>query len=161
MTYRRLIPALSIPALLLAGLPVILVLSGAAHPEQRIAGAWEEVLWTYEKADPAADGVGPGTWFDEHLRHEVSKDLLIHESENWRFLPDGTVELDKRNRTTERLRWKLKGRGHILELVYDDDRQESYQIRSLTDEELVLQFNSDLVARGIVKIVFKKVPGSC
>jgi hypothetical protein len=156
MRILRALPTLFVAALAACGMAFFLVSAKLHHPELRIEGEWREVYWSYEKADPCATDIGPGAWLDEQLRREVSKGLLIHESEQWRFEPDGRLVLRKSGTATDTVQWRLKGRGHLLELVFGDAHQEHYQIRSLSDQELVLQFNSDLVARGIVKIVFNR-----
>lgn len=146
------------------GLLLAAVVIGAAwvlrtieHPETRIVGAWQEVSWSYEKADDHGSGVGSGATFDEALRREVSKGLLIHESETWRFDPGARLVLQKQDRTDDSLQWRIKGRGHMLELRFNDRHQEVYQICSLDNDRLVLQFNNNMIARGIVRIVFKRV----
>lgn len=151
--------ALTICGLLILGLTTTAFysLSIVVHPEARLAGQWKEVAWSYEKVDPAASEQGVRSFFDEQLRSEISKDLIIHDSEVWAFNGDRSLTLRKPGQPNTRLNWNLKGRGHILELNHGDTRQEHYQIRELTDERLVLHFNNDMIVRGIVKIEFEKI----
>jgi hypothetical protein len=154
----KLSTALTICGLLILGLATTAFwsLSVVMHPETRLAGDWEEVAWSYEKVDPVATDQGVRSFFDEQLRSEISKDLIIHGSETWSFRQDRLLVLRKNDSPDTRPRWNLKGRGHVLEIVHDDGRQEHYLIRELTDRRLVLHFNNDMIVRGIVKIEFQR-----
>lgn len=156
----RLSTALTLCGLVILGLTTTAFysLSVVVHPEARLAGRWAEVAWSYEKADPLTAEQGAGGFFDEQLRSEISKDLIIHDSETWAFFSDRSLYLRKDGEAITKLKWNLKGRGHILELIHADGRQEHYQIRELTDERLVLHFNNDMLVRGIVKIEFQRKP---
>jgi hypothetical protein len=151
--------ALTICGLLILGLTTTAFysLSVVVHPEARLAGQWKEVAWSYEKVDPAATDQGVRSFFDEQLRSEISKNLIIHDSETWVFHEDRSLTLRKGGQPNTRLKWTLKGRGHILEINHGGDQQEHYQIRELTDDRLVLHFNNDMIVRGIVKIEFEKI----
>lgn len=156
----KLSTALTLCGLVILGLTTTAFysLSVVVHPEARLEGRWQEVAWSYEKADPMAEQHGVSGFFDEQLRSEISKDLIIHDSETWSFHAGRTLHLYKDGQPSPALRWNLKGRGHILELIHADGRQEHYQIRELTDERLVLHFNNEMIVRGIVKIEFQRTP---
>lgn len=154
---RNLLPTLIIGAILgLVGIAVHVVI-GDAHPEKRLLGQWKEVSWTYEKIDPTPLELSTGTTLGQELRNEITKGLVIHESETWRFAPGSELVLHKNGARNDTLQWKLKGHGHMLQLVFNDTHQEVYQLRKLKEDEMVLQFNNDMIARGVVKIVFKRV----
>lgn len=154
---RPLLPLLLIAALLaLVGLSLTTVLGGA-RPEARLMGQWKEVSWTYEKVDGAANDLNAGSSLSEELRNEITRGMVIHESETWQFQPGSALVLRKNGTRNDTLQWKLKGYGHMLELVFGDHHQEVYNVRELKDDELVLQFNNDMIARGVVRIVLKRV----
>ncbi|MBX2978087.1 MAG: lipocalin family protein [Flavobacteriales bacterium] len=150
--------ALTICGILVLGLitTAFYSLSIVVHPEARLAGTWKEVAWSYEKVDHDPNGAGISSFFDNQLRSEISKDLIIHDSETWTFHKDRTLTLSKSGQANTRLKWNLKGRGHILGIEHASDQQEHYQIRELTDDRLVLHFNNDMIVRGIVKIEFER-----
>lgn len=144
------------------GLTVILLVSMVSslfifgklkHPEKAILGTWKEVSWNYELVDSSKNELSD---LDTSLEHDIFKDLIIHKSENWNFNPNSKLVLQKENQDPVNLKWKLKGRGHILKLSYAGKTMEYYQIKELTDKRMVLHFENDVHARGIVKIVFEK-----
>lgn len=154
---RDLLPICIIGAIIvLSGVALSVVLSGA-HPERRLLGEWKEVSWSYEKIDPTHHDIAKGASLSEELRKEITKGLVIHESETWRFAPASELVLRKNGSRNDTLQWKLKGHGHMLQLVFGDAHEEVYQLRELKEDEMVLQFNNDMIARGVVRIVFKRV----
>ena len=124
------------------------------HPEQLLKGTWKEVSWTYDKVDGE---VGHSITLSEEVKDQISQDLFIHASETWLFEDHSEMILRKRNMQDKHLKWRLKGRGHILKLHYPNEKKEYYQIRTLTNDKLVIHFENDTHARGIVKIVLKKI----
>jgi hypothetical protein len=128
-------------------------------PELMIVGKWKEVEWFYEKSDlPELKDSANGGAIEAALRSTISENLVIHQSEEWNFRPNSTLTLQKEQQSPVDLHWKLKGRGHILKLMYDDEGiLEVYQIKELTENRMVLHFENDIHARGIVKIVFERI----
>ena len=127
------------------------------HPEKAILGSWKEVSWHYELVDARSPKKNPAkTDPDKSLEHDIFSELVIHKSEKWNFSKNSGLMLEKANQKPTKLKWKLKGRGHILQLTYAGDTVENYQIQELTDKRMVLHFENDVHARGIVKIVFTK-----
>lgn len=140
----------------LAGIAVFILVK-AQTPEQRLTGRWEEVLWQYERMDPESHA--DTDWLvvmDEQIKSEVSKELIVHEAEIWEFDDDHTLRLRGQDKD-ETLQWKLKGRGDVLQLFHHDQHREAYQLKVLNEDSLILHFNTDLQARGIVKMIFKRV----
>lgn len=154
---RRAVPYISaaLVAMLLIG--AMSVLWRTPRQEVRLHGQWQEVSWNYEKVDGQELGLGAGSTIGEELRKEITKGLVIHESETWRFEPGASLVLHKSGERNDTLKWKLKGHGHMLQLVFGDHHQEVYQVRELKDDMMVLQFNNDMIARGVVRIVFKRI----
>lgn len=154
---RPLLPILIITVLLIMLGASLVTVFGDARPEARLMGQWKEVSWTYEKVDASNTGLGSGSRLSKELRNEITRGLVIHESETWHFEPGAALVLQKNGSRNDTLQWKLKGYGHMLELVFGDRHQEVYNVRELKDDELVLQFNNDMIARGVVRIVLKRV----
>lgn len=131
-----------------------------SHPEKEIIGLWKETEWTYEKADQLRGARGSSAvekdLIRSNLKNEITENLVIHTSESWDFKEDRTLLLTKEDGTTEQLKWHMKGRGHILKLKNESGQLEFYQIRKLGNRKLILHFENDIHARGIVKIVFER-----
>lgn len=128
------------------------------HPEKEILGTWKEVEWHYDKVDKLK---GSSSVQKDNLKYElknqISQNLIIHESEKWIIKPDGHLELVKKNGELENVKWRLKGRGHILKLIHENGDLEFYHIHRISKDRLVLHFENDNHARGIVKIVFERL----
>lgn len=130
------------------------VFSHSAYPEAAIAGEWEEVSWVYDRNN-----------IDEKVKQEISTNeridiadhLVIHEFENWTFRKDYRIKLHERNGKEHWAEWRLKDRGRILTLLNKNGTTEVYSVECLKKNELVLHFDTDVHARGIVKITLKKI----
>ncbi|TDB60021.1 lipocalin family protein [Arundinibacter roseus] len=134
------------------------LVSSTASPDQLIVGTWEEVTWKYEKVDKSQDdSIFSGEEISETLKNQIAKNLIIHQSEKWRFRKDGTLQLSSRQKPDKTIHWTMKGRGHVLVMQHNQTVEESYDIAKLTDKELVLHFHTQMQARGIAKITFKKI----
>ena len=123
-----------------------------ASPSEHIEGSWKEISWEYEKSDNR----NVDKKISDAIKTEICKELIIHEAEVWNFLPNGNLELisDDNN---EILSWTMKGRGNILKLSHDSNKIEHYNIQVLNNNKLVLYFNTDIQAKGIVKMTFEKI----
>lgn len=124
------------------------------HPENAILGTWQEVDWVYAKVN--GDTNATQRQIEAEERYEIANHLVIHAFENWTFKSDRTVRLHEKNGTEHIAQWRLSGRGHILKIVNPDGTHEIYQIETLTKRKLVLHFDTNVHARGIVKITFKR-----
>lgn len=148
-----------IPVIMMAIVFFTFIVSGKLqHPEKLIIGTWEEVSWNYAKVDSKSKGDSLSEDFiEEVLKNEISKDLVIHQAERWTFKSDSQLILHKENQDDINVRWRLKGRGHILKLIYDDHETiELYKIKELDKDKLILHFENDVHARGIIKIEFNR-----
>lgn len=153
---RDLLPIISVGLLLSMVCAAIGVLLTGTRPDTQLLGSWEEVSCTYEKMDPTPLDVTTGMSIGQELRNEITKGLVIHGSETWNFEPGAALVLQKNSSPNDTLQWKLKGHGRMLELVYGDQHQEVYKVRELKDDQIVLQFNNDMIARGVVSIILKR-----
>jgi hypothetical protein len=129
------------------------------HPEKLLIGTWEEVSRKYEKADNYKGlSQNSSDYIEEVVKHEISKELVIHKSEKWTFDNKSNLYLHKSEGEDMHITWRLLGRGHILKMLYDDGQtKELYNIKELTKDKLVIHFENEIHARGIVKIEFKKI----
>ena len=124
------------------------------HPEQAILGTWKEVDWVYAKVNGKKKAVQQALTSEE--RYEVANHLVIHKFENWTFFEDRTVRLHEASGSEHKAKWRISGRGHILKIINPDETVEVYQIETLTQHRLILHFETNVHARGIVKITFKR-----
>jgi sporulation protein YlmC with PRC-barrel domain len=132
------------------------LLSYSITPEKTIAGEWEEMEWEYEKVNKVGDSVILNSTNTSNLKELLGKELIIHEAENWIFSENGELVL-KEGENSKIVSWRIKGRGHVLKIKYNNDTIEYYNITKLTDDELVLNFDSNIQARGIAKLTFRKI----
>lgn len=155
---KRIILFVTLSFILLGSLISAAVLTGnLQHPEKAILGNWKESSWTYEIVDAkSAKKDSTLTERNPTLEHDVFSQLIIHKSERWTFGNHSSLVLHKQGQKPVKVKWTLKGRGHILKLTYAGDTVEYYQIQELTDKKMVLHFENDVHAKGIVKIVFTK-----
>jgi len=127
-------------------------------PDQKIIGKWREVSWEYEKVNRKKAGSNmPKKQITDDVKHELAKNLIIHRAETWEFLPDGKLLLYQADGTKTQLKWNLKGRGHILKLRMQDDVTEYYDLSDLNREKMVLYFDVEIQAKGIVRMKFEKI----
>jgi hypothetical protein len=128
-------------------------MSFSQSPEKKIVGLWSEKSWEYERVNKVGDTNSKEITDD--VKKIIGQHLLIHEAETWQFLPNGKLLL--KSGSTERLvDWKIKGRGHILQLKYDDNIVENYNLTELDNNTMILNFDSEIQARGIAKLTFEK-----
>lgn len=145
-----------VTVLLLVVFGMLWVMDSVQSPEHQILGTWSERSWEYEKAYSHATrkAIHRDT-ISQSVRDQLGKHLVIHSAETWKFNADGTLLLHGAD-TTKEVKWKLKGRGHILELEYADSVIEHYNLTELNDSKMVLNFDSDIQVRGIAKLTFDK-----
>lgn len=145
-----------IAMLLFAAAGMFWVIGLMESPEHLILGTWKEHSWEYEKAYSTATlQVMNRDTISQNVKDQLGRHLIIHSAETWDFNPDGTLSLHGAH-ATRQVKWKLKGRGHILELEYDDKVIEHYNLTELSENTMVLNFDSDIQVRGIAKLTFNK-----
>ncbi|GGD32406.1 hypothetical protein [Flavobacterium orientale] len=132
---------------------IITTISLSQSPEKKIVGQWNELSWEYERVDMVNDTNNKEITDD--VKKIIGQHLLIHEAETWKFLSNGKLVL-KAGENERLVDWKIKGRGHILQLKYDNDVVENYNLTELNNNVMVLNFDSEIQARGIAKLTFEK-----
>lgn len=126
-----------------------------SSPEETILGEWEEIIWEYEMGHKKGNTESLENAVSNDVKKQLGKHLVIHSSEKWEFFKDGRLKLIGDN--FERIVfWNLKGRGHVLEIKYDDGITEHYNITKLNKNTLVLNFESEIQTRGLAKLTFGK-----
>lgn len=132
----------------IAGL--ILLFNASANPEKVILGKWKETDWKFEKGIAFAADIAAAS-----KTKETQPEFSFHRSEDWEFLPGGYLRL-KIAGQQELLTWRIKGRGHVLQIQYGNDRVENYQLTVLDKNTMILNAESDMQARGIAQLIFER-----
>lgn len=137
----------------------VVLIHFSPSPESQILGSWQELAWEYEKVDKQTNDHSQGEGYQDissYVKSTIGYHLIVHKAETWTFLPDGKLRLQGGD-FEETVSWRIKGRGHILELRHDDNTIEHYNLTDLGNQTMVLNFESDLQVRGIAKLTFKKI----
>jgi len=123
--------------------------------ERNLIGVWEKEGLDFERVN--FEGHEIKSIILQAQENEISHDLIVDRINMWEFSRDNLKVINNTKKENNNLTWKLKGRGHILEITDNKTKSvESYQIQELSDDKLVVFANIDLQVRGIVKITFKK-----
>lgn len=144
---------ISLPFLVLLCLAVMTSVSG--NPEKKIEGIWKESTWEYEKVDKNDTVSKDFNNVSGYVKEIASQNLVIHKAEKWIFMPGRKLILEGKD-TTKELTWTIKGRGNILELKYNDQAVEHYTLTELSEDRLILNFNTNTDIRGIARLTFEK-----
>ncbi|NIJ44798.1 hypothetical protein FHR24_001237 [Wenyingzhuangia heitensis] len=131
---------------------VSLAIHKTKNPTEGIVGTWKEVEWRYEKIPHKNTPV-----LIEENKKQITEDLMIHKAELWQFLPNGEIKLTSGKGGTKLLNWTLKGRGHVLKLTEKNVNNEHYNLYYIGNNTMELHFRTDLQAKGIVKLTFKRI----
>jgi hypothetical protein len=131
----------------------ILLASVTNSPEEIIVGKWKEAEWTYEISDL---NVEDKKLHPTDIKELVGQELMIHKSEKWEFLPNHKVIFYKKDKSKIVADWRIKGRGHILKILYDNGNIEIYDIKELNKDEFIINFDIGMEVRGIAKLIFKR-----
>lgn len=121
-----------------------------SSPEKIILGEWKETEWRYDKAVAFAADIAAAS-----RTNTGQPEFSFHKAEDWSFLPDGRLRLFIAGKE-ELLTWRIKGRGHVLQIKYGNERTENYQLTVLNNERMILNAESDMQARGIAQLIFER-----
>ncbi|WP_114791880.1 hypothetical protein U0035_15235 [Niabella yanshanensis] len=125
-------------------------------PETVILGSWKEVHWEYDRVYHSAHIDRAISSDAREVKEMSATDLGIIDAESWVFNPDGSLILSSHH-IKKQASWKIKGRGNILMITYDNNRVERYNIARLTKGKLELNFDTDANIRGIAKVSCVKI----
>ena len=145
---------LSIAAVL--GIYSFTLISFTTNPEQTILGSWNEKEWVYEKVYTIDDKKQIDSMGINEIKHLTGNYIQVHVAEQWQFMDGQKLRLFK-DGNTEEVDWRIKGRGNILEIVYNNQSIERYNITKLNADILELSFDSDIQVKGLTKLVFEKI----
>ena len=133
----------------------ITLISMAKSPDMIIEGEWKELAWEYEKVNKNDTVNSDYTNVSSYVKEVAGLDLVIHKAEKWKFLANGKLILEGENYTKE-IDWVIKGRGNVLELKYGNN-VEHYNLTELSDDKLILNFDTNTNTRGIARLTFEKI----
>lgn len=128
----------------------LMLFRASANPEEVILGSWQETDWKYENGIAFAPDIAAAS-----KSKTTQPEFSFHKAEDWEFLPGGRLRLTIAGQQ-EFLSWCMKGRGHVLQIKYGDERTENYQLTVLKNHKMVLNAESDLQARGIAQLIFER-----
>lgn len=131
-------------------LGLFLLFHASTSPEKVILGKWKETDWKFEKGIAFAADIAAAS-----KAKATQPEFSFHKAEDWEFLPGGNLRL-KIAGQQELLTWRIKGRGHVLQIQYGNDRIENYQLTVLDKNKMVLNAESDVQARGISQLIFER-----
>jgi hypothetical protein len=135
---------------LLGVLGLFLLFHAATNPEKAILGMWQETDWKFEKGIAFAADIAAAS------KSKASQpEFSFHKAEDWEFLPGGRLRLQMGGQEKV-LSWRIKGRGHVLQIQYGNNRVENYQLTVLDKNKMVLNAESDVQARGIAQLIFER-----
>ena len=77
----------------------------------------------------------------------------------WVFHEDGLLEIHREGATPMRAHWRLLGRGHVLAVEPEDARnkQEIYDVTSLSDDSMALRREVDMEVRIQGRLGFRRL----
>jgi len=137
-------------------LSFMIMISAAPSPESLIVGNWKEVSWEYEKVNKSDYDTMVMKHIPADVKHSIGQDLVIHAAETWVFLSNRKLQLETPS-GIKHVEWCIKGRGNVLQLKYDNNTLENYNITHLNNGALELNFETDIQARGIAKLTFERI----
>ncbi len=126
-----------------------------SNPEKEIAGIWAEKKWEYEKVYHPDDKKELEKSGDYEI-HISPDQAVLHMAEKWYFQKNGELILLKGSTQTG-AKWKIKGRGNILEIEYDNGLRERYNITELDTDKMVLNFSPDIQIKGLTRLTFNRL----
>lgn len=130
----------------------VLALMGKEYnPEKEFIGNWQEIAWDVKEAE---NSVVLNLGLLKIPKSENRDSIRTHAANRWHFERDGVLKLKEENEEKV-LTWRLKGRGHILEIT-DGDVTEYYDINLLSDNKIELNFISPSFVRESAKLVIER-----
>ncbi|WP_341225143.1 hypothetical protein [uncultured Arcticibacterium sp.] len=148
---------LFLTTLVLSVIISLIVLLECKSAEGQLLGDWDEVTWEYENSN--TDDRMIDFEISQGQRSETFEKLIIYGGESWRFTNDYKMKLRLQDGSYEDVKWKVKGRGNVLELEHENLGSEKYQIQKISEDNLVIHFSSDAQHTGVVKMTLKRKLG--
>lgn len=121
------------------------------NPENEFVGSWEEIDWNIKGAEKS---VVTDLGLVQAQSAEEEDSIRFHVAKSWKFKPGGILILEDKNEE-RKLEWRLKGRGHILE-ISDGVVTEFYDINLLSDEKIELNYIAPSFVKDYARLVIKR-----
>ncbi|MCC5918602.1 MAG: hypothetical protein JJU02_14870 [Cryomorphaceae bacterium] len=142
-------------------LSIVLLTQWVSDPPSKvILGTWKEKEWKYEVINTGTmvEGFADNNVkiLPEYLQNRIREDVIVHQAETWVFKPGNVLLLEKESGEIIEAEWRLKGRGHILYIRYLDGSFEFYDIKELTEKEMVINFDIGMEVRGVARLTFTR-----
>lgn len=127
--------------------------TNASEAQYSLTGMWTEQNWEYEA--PSAINLKNSTSGVKPIGASTPNYLVVHQSEIWQFDKNGNLYIHSPQSIKE-AKWSIKGRANVLVLYYPNGMREHYNISHISTDSLVLNFESQIQARGIAKLTFTR-----
>lgn len=130
----------------------VLALMGKEYnPEKEFLGNWKEINWDYKEAEKSVV-INLGLLKTQNV--ENTDTIRFHSAKKWRFEPEGKLKLQDEAEERE-LSWRLKGRGHILEIT-DGNVTEYYDINLIANNKIELNFIAPSFVKESAKLTIER-----
>lgn len=121
------------------------------NPENEFVGSWEEIDWNIKEAERS---VVTNLGLVQPSTEEDGDSIRFHTAKSWKFRPGGVLILQDQHEERE-LEWRLKGRGHILEIT-DGVVTEFYDINLLSNEQIELNYIAPSFVKDYARLVIRR-----
>ncbi len=130
---------------------VLAFIGNKYNPENEFVGSWDEIDWNIKETEKSVITnlglVTPPSGTDRDS-------IRFHTAKSWQFKPGGVLILQDKHEEKE-LEWRLKGRGHILEIT-DGVVTEYYDINLLSDEKIELNYIAPSFVKDYARLVIRR-----
>ncbi len=130
---------------------VLAFIGNKYNPENEFVGSWDEIDWNIKGAEKS---VVTNLGLVQPPTEEDRDSIRFHTAKSWQFRPGGVLILQDKHEEKE-LEWRLKGRGHILEIT-DGIVTEYYDINLLSDEKIELNYIAPSFVKDYARLVIKR-----
>ncbi len=130
---------------------VLAFIGNKYNPENEFVGSWDEIDWNIKEAEKS---VVTNLGLVQPPTEEDRDSIRFHTAKSWKFRPGGVLILQDKHEEKE-LEWRLKGRGHILEIT-DGVVTEYYDINLLSDEKIELNYIAPSFVKDYARLVIKR-----
>ncbi len=130
---------------------VLAFIGNKYNPENEFVGSWDEIDWNIKGAEKS---VVTNLGLVQPPSEEDRDSIRFHTAKSWKFRPGGVLILQDKHEEKE-LEWRLKGRGHILEIT-DGVVTEYYDINLLSDEKIELNYIAPSFVKDYARLVIRR-----
>ncbi len=130
---------------------VLALMGKENNPERAFLGNWKEVNWDYKEAEKS---VVINLGLLKTQTSESADSVRFHIAQKWQFEPGGILKLQDDDET-KAISWRLKGRGHILEIT-DGAVTEFYDINLISNNKIELNLISASFVKESAKLTIER-----